>query len=70
MKNSPYLDKPLLTLAVALPRMLAAIEAELPKAQPDERSRLQKRGELIRELLSDAASTDQRSGETGPRSPA
>ena len=51
MKNSPYLDKPLRPLAVALPRMLAAIEAELPKAEPGERSRLQKRAELIRGLL-------------------
>jgi len=67
---SPYLDRPLLPLAVALPRMLAAIEAELSKAHPDERSRLQKRGELIRGLLSATALGTQRSAEAGPRSPA
>ena len=31
---SPYLDRPLLPLAVTLPRMLAQIETELPMAQP------------------------------------
>ena len=29
MNNSPYLDRPLLPLAVALPRMLAEIEKEI-----------------------------------------
>jgi hypothetical protein len=33
MKNSPYLDRPLFPLAVALPRMLEQIEAEQPSAQ-------------------------------------
>jgi len=28
MNNSPYLDRPLLPLAVALPRMLEKIEAD------------------------------------------
>jgi hypothetical protein len=51
MNNSPYLDKPLIPLALALPRMLQAIEMELPKAEPGERSRLRKRAELIRELF-------------------
>ena len=32
--TSPYLDRPLLPLAVALPRMLDRIEAELAVARP------------------------------------
>jgi hypothetical protein len=32
MNNSPYLDRPLLPLAVALPRMLERIEVELGAA--------------------------------------
>ena len=51
MKNSPYLDKPLLPLAAALPRMLEQIEAEQPSAQLAEKCYLQRRAELIRELL-------------------
>ena len=34
MNNSPYLDRPLLPLAVALPRMLEKIEADLAAAGP------------------------------------
>jgi hypothetical protein len=33
------------------PPMLGTIEMELPKAQPGERSRLQRQAEFIRELL-------------------
>jgi hypothetical protein len=51
MKNSSYLDRPLLSLAVALPRMLENIEAELRTAQPAAQCRLRKRAELLRELL-------------------
>jgi hypothetical protein len=51
MKNSPYLDRPLLPLAVALPRMLQEIEAALATAGPAETRRLRQRAELIRELL-------------------
>ena len=51
MNNSPYLDRPLLPLAVALPRMLAEIEADLATAGPAETRRLHQRAELIRELL-------------------
>jgi hypothetical protein len=51
MKNSSYLDRPLLLLAVALPRMLENIEAELRTAQPAAQCRLRKRAELLRELL-------------------
>jgi hypothetical protein len=51
MNNSPYLDRPLLPLAVALPQMLERIEAELPKAGPAETGRLRQRAELIRGLL-------------------
>jgi hypothetical protein len=51
MNHSPYLDRPLLPLAVALPRMLEKIDAQLRRAQPDEMRRLQRRAELIRGLL-------------------
>jgi hypothetical protein len=51
MKNSPYLDRPLLPLAVALPRMLEKIAVELPTAGPAEAQRLRQRAQLILELL-------------------
>jgi hypothetical protein len=51
MNNSPYLDRPLLPLAVALPRMLEEIEAALTTAGTAETRRLNQRAELIRELL-------------------
>jgi hypothetical protein len=51
MNNSPYLDRPLLPLAVALPRMLEKIEVELPSAGPERRRHLRQRAELIRGLL-------------------
>jgi hypothetical protein len=49
--TSPYLDRPLLPLAVALPRMLGQIEAALHTAGPAETRCLRQRAELIRELL-------------------
>ena len=51
--TSPYLDRPLLPLAVALPRMLAKIEAELAneKLQAADKDRLRTRAKLIRGLL-------------------
>ena len=51
MKNSPYLDKPLFPLAVALPRMLADTEAKIATAAPAEKERLQQRAEVLREWL-------------------
>jgi hypothetical protein len=54
MKNSPYLDRPLLPLAVALPRMLAQIEAELVTAGLAEVRRLRQRADLIRETDRDS----------------
>jgi len=48
--TSHYLDRPLLPLAVALPRMLQEIEAALPIAGPAETRRLHKRAELIRDM--------------------
>jgi hypothetical protein len=51
MNNSPYLDRSLLPLAVALPRMLREIEAALATAGPAETRRLHRRAELVRELL-------------------
>jgi hypothetical protein len=51
--TSPYLNRPLLPLAVALPRMLERIEAELARDKLDaaEQERLCRRAELIRSLL-------------------
>jgi hypothetical protein len=51
--TSPYLDQPLLPLAVALPRMLEQIEAELAnvKVSAAEKWRLRQRAEMVRGLL-------------------
>jgi hypothetical protein len=51
MKNSPYLDKPLVPLAVALRSMLAETEAKIAAAAPAEQARLQERAEVLREWL-------------------
>jgi hypothetical protein len=51
MNNSPYLDRPLLPLAVALPRMLQEVETKLAAAGPAETDHLRQRAELIRGLL-------------------
>jgi hypothetical protein len=48
---SPYLDQPLFPLGIALPRMLAQVEAEAAAALPDEELRLARRVELLRGLL-------------------
>jgi hypothetical protein len=60
MNNSPYLDRPLFPLAVALPRMLEKIETELATAGPAETRRLCRRAELIRGLLRPGPITDPR----------
>ena len=49
MNKSP--DRPLLPLALALPRMLREIEAALATAGPGETRRLRRRAELLRGLL-------------------
>jgi hypothetical protein len=51
--TSPYLQQPLVPLAVALPQMLENIEAELAneKLEAGEERRLSRRAELIRWLL-------------------
>jgi hypothetical protein len=51
--TSPYLDRPLLPIAVVLPRLLENIEAELTgrKLEVAEERWLQERAGLIRELL-------------------
>ena len=49
--TSPYLDRPVLPLAVALPRIMEKIEAELVTAQPAEKWRLRQRAELVRGLV-------------------
>ena len=49
--TSPYLDRPLLPLAVALPRMPKKIGIELASAAPAEKRRLQQRAEFVRRLL-------------------
>jgi hypothetical protein len=51
--TSPYLDQPLPSLAVALPRMFENTEAELADTnlEPAEERHLRQRAELIRWLL-------------------
>jgi hypothetical protein len=50
--TSPQLDRPLRPLAVALPQMVAQVEAELATATgPAEEQWLRQRAELIRGLL-------------------
>jgi hypothetical protein len=51
MKNSPYLDKPFVPLAVALRSMLAETEAKLATAAPAEKAGLEERAEVLREWL-------------------
>jgi hypothetical protein len=51
MDRSPYLDRPLLPLAVALPGLLEKIGTELTTAAPDEARRLRQRAQLILDLL-------------------
>jgi hypothetical protein len=49
--TSPYLDRPLLPLAVALPRLLEKVGVELTTAGPAEARRLRQRAQLILDLL-------------------
>jgi hypothetical protein len=51
MKNSPYLDKPLIPLAVALRSMLAETETKITTAAPAEKAALQQRAEVLGEWL-------------------
>ena len=51
MKNSPYLDKPLVPLAVALRSMLAETETKIATAAPAEKARLQQRATVLHEWL-------------------
>ena len=69
MNNSPYLDRPLLPLAVVLPRLLEKIEADLPTAGPAETRRLRQRAELIRKLLPPLCSLRTFSSAARPISP-
>jgi len=55
MNHSPYLDRPLLPLAVALPRLLERIGVELTMADPAKAVRLRQRGQLILDLLAPKA---------------
>jgi len=50
---SPYLERPVLPLAVALPRLIENIEAELANEnlEPAKERRLRQRVELILSLL-------------------
>jgi hypothetical protein len=66
MNNSPYLDRPLIPLAIALPRMLEKIEADLATAGPAETRRLRQRAELIRDLLAPAGRSPIPSSRAGP----
>ena len=71
--TSPYLDRPLLPLAVALPRLLENIEAELAneKLEAGEKRRLGRRAKLIRSLLTPRliTETEDRNARCGSGSP-
>jgi hypothetical protein len=56
MDHSPYLDRPLLPLAVALPRLLKKVGVELTTAGPVKAPRLRQRAQLILDLLMPRAS--------------
>jgi hypothetical protein len=45
------LDQPFLLLTLALPRMLAKIEAELATVRPADKTHLRQRAELVRSLF-------------------
>ena len=51
MKNSPYLDKPFVPLAVALRSMLTETETKIAIAAPAEKARLQERADVLREWI-------------------
>ena len=51
MDHSPYLDQPLVPLAVALRSMLAETEAKIVTAVPADKARLRERAEVLREWL-------------------
>jgi hypothetical protein len=51
MKNSPYLDKPFIPLAVALRSMLTETEVKIATAVPAEKAWLEERAEVLREWL-------------------
>jgi hypothetical protein len=51
MKSSPYLDRSLFPLTVALPQMLENIGVERPMAGPAEAQCLRQRAQLILDLL-------------------
>jgi hypothetical protein len=57
MNNSPYLDKPLVPLAVALRSMLAETEAKIATAEPAEEDGLQQRAHVLREWLTPRSTT-------------
>ena len=50
--TSSYLDQPLVPLAIALPQILAEVEAELAAARPPAaEAYLRQRAELLRRLM-------------------
>ena len=53
MDHSPYVERPLLLLAVALPGKIAQAEAYLATARPTEKARFRRRAELIRDFVDD-----------------
>ena len=57
MKNFPYLDKPLVPLAVALRSMLVETETKIATAAPAEKAQLQQRAAVLREWLTPQQST-------------
>jgi hypothetical protein len=57
--TSSYLEQPLIPLAIALPQMLAEVEAELAAAQrPAVEAYLRQRAELLRRVIIAEGLTD------------
>jgi hypothetical protein len=57
MKNSPYLDRPLVPLAVALRSMLAETEAKIRTAEPAEEEGLRRRAQVLRDWITPRSTT-------------
>ena len=57
MRNSPYLDQPIVPLAVTLRSMLAETEVKIFTAPKAERERLRRRAKVLQELLTPSSAT-------------
>jgi hypothetical protein len=56
-ENSPYLDRPLVPLAVALRSMSADTEEKIRTAEPAEKDGLQRRAQVLRDWITPRSTT-------------